>query len=144
MKKVKNELIDERICNLCSTFYYEKILHKLFDSLKTSKYLYNSLNNEKNVVIKNLLKESNQKEFAKVINIYTNIPLNTDLFYSLLKINLKLTGDEIIYFKNTFLFNRSEKEVAELVGISMNYIPKIRKSCIVKMWIELEKYCKKI
>ena len=37
---------------------------------------------------------------------------------------------------------RSEDKISDLLNISRTYLQKIKASCIVKSWIELEKYVK--
>ena len=56
-------------------------------------------------------------------------------------LSLKLTSDEAIYLINTFLAHKSEDDIAEMIGVSKSYLQKIKKSCIVKMWIDLKKFC---
>lgn len=67
--------------------------------------------------------------------------LTTDIYYSIMKVSYKLTNDEVVYLINTFLIHKSEEDIAEIIGISRTHLQKIKKSCIVKMWVDLKQYC---
>ena len=68
----------------------------------------------------------------------------TSMYYSIMKLGYKFTNSEKVYFINTFLRSKpmSEDKISDLLNISRTYLQKIKASCIVKSWIELEKYVK--
>ncbi len=54
------------------------------------------------------------------------------------KVACKLTMQEAIYFVDTFFGERSEEFISEKLGICRVTLQKIKKSCIVKLWLELK------
>jgi len=66
----------------------------------------------------------------------------TNIYNSILLVVSKLTKEEVEYFTNTFLNHKSEEEIAYQIGISKTALQKYKKSCIIKTWIEMEKYFK--
>ena len=67
--------------------------------------------------------------------------LMTDIYNSIIKVSYKLSNSEVIYLINTFLTHKSEESISEILGISKTYLQKIKKSCLVKMWTDLQQYC---
>lgn len=59
-------------------------------------------------------------------------------FYNImLTVASKLTSQEVIYLVDCFFCNKSEDATCDKIGICRNTLQKIKKSCIVKTWIEL-------
>lgn len=73
---------------------------------------------------------------------YDGLIYSTNIYYSILNLGYKYTKNEEIYFINTFFREKplSEEKISELLSISRTNLQKIKASCIVKCWIELEKY----
>ena len=69
--------------------------------------------------------------------------LTTDIYNKILKLSYKLTVSEGDYLINTFIHHISEEKIAGIIGISKTYLQKIKKSCIIKMWVDLQIYCDK-
>lgn len=62
----------------------------------------------------------------------------TKFYKRLESISFKLTNEEIKYLVGTFFKGQSEEVLSENMGICRNTLRKIKKSCLVKMWIEME------
>lgn len=50
----------------------------------------------------------------------------------------KLTEQEAVYLMDSFFKHRSEDDIADKLSICKVTLQKIKKSCLVKVWIELE------
>jgi hypothetical protein len=143
-----NELLVERFCDNYDILLTKKKLLNLFDKFKSAKYLYNFPISDsiKMTPVYEMSESSHQRRnISQVENAVTrNLDkqiLTTDIYYSILQVSEKLVSSEAIYFINTFLDHESEENIAEILNISKTYLQKIKKSCIVKMWVELGKYC---
>lgn len=148
INKQFNELLDVYICNQYDIVDIKDKLDKLFSSFKSARYLYDfpledSVNISPNYDYKeSFTQRSTESKIENAVQRYLDKQIETtDIYYSLMKVSYKLTGDEVIYLENTFLTHRSEEDVAELIGISRTYLQKIKKSCLVKMWVDLKQYC---
>lgn len=61
------------------------------------------------------------------------------LYYTLLQAAPKLNKNEAIYFVDSFFKKQSEESIADTLMISrLTLRNKVKKSCIIKLWIELE------
>ena len=143
-----NQLLDESVCNRYDILENKKKLQDLFAKFKSARYLYD-FPIEENIKTTPVYEErvgftqrstTSQVENA-IVRYLDEMIHTTDVYNSLMKVSYKLTGDEVIYLINTFLTHKSEDDIAELIGISKTYLQKIKKSCIVKMWVDLRKYC---
>lgn len=144
-----NALIDDEVIKNYDVIAIKKELTKLFNIFKAAKYLYKfpveeniSINNhfnETGIFSKNKTTSYVEDTVAKYIDnqLYT-----TKLYHSIIDCSSKFTGDEAIYFLNTFINHISEEDIAEIIGISKTYLQKIKKSCIIKIWVDLKQYCK--
>ena len=147
--KVYNILLDENICNNYNIIEIKKKLQSLFTSFKSARYLYEfpvecsiSISANYDEKLGGFTQRNNVSKIEQAIQKYTDKQLHTTNVYNTIMIlSLKLTGDEAIYLINTFLAHKSEDDIAEIIGVSKSYLQKIKKSCIVKMWIDLKKYC---
>ena len=147
--KIYNILLDENICNNYDIIEIKKKLQSLFTSFKSARYLYEfpvecsiSISANYEEKLGSFTQRNNISKIEQAIQKYTDKQLHTTNVYNTIMIlSLKLTGDESIYLINTFLAHKSEDDIAEMIGVSKSYLQKIKKSCIVKMWIDLKKYC---
>lgn len=63
----------------------------------------------------------------------------SQLYYTLLEAAPKLNKNEAIYFVDSFFKKISEERIAETLMMSrVTLRNKVKKSCIIKLWIELE------
>lgn len=147
--KMYNILLDENICNNYDIIEIKKKLQSLFTSFKSARYLYEfpvecsiSISANYEEKLGSFTQRNNVSKIEQAIQKYTDKQLHTTNIYNTIMIlSLKLTGDESIYLINTFLAHKSEDDIAEMIGVSKSYLQKIKKSCIVKMWIDLKKFC---
>lgn len=147
--KMYNILLDENICNNYDIIEIKKKLQSLFTSFKSARYLYEfpvecsiSISANYDEKLGSFTQRNNVSKIEQAIQKYTDKQLHTTNVYNTIMIlSLKLTGDESIYLINTFLAHKSEDDIAEMIGVSKSYLQKIKKSCIVKMWIDLKKFC---
>lgn len=147
-QKNKNILLNEQICNEYNIVSIKKKLIALFEDIKTAKYLY-KFPEESIKITPNYgerlgsFKKTNTSQVEKIIdNQIDGLIYVTDLYEAIIKASYKLTDDESIYLYNAFLEVLTEEEIAEIIGISRTYLQKIKKSCIVKLWVELNKFVK--
>ncbi len=143
-----NQLLDEYVCNQYDHSYIKQELLKLFATFKSARYLYD-FPVEENIKMspnyelrEGFTQRSTTSQVENAITRYIDKQiLTTDIYYSIIKASYKLTDAEVVYLQNTFLTHKSEEDISELVGISKTYLQKIKKSCLIKLWVELEKYC---
>lgn len=62
----------------------------------------------------------------------------TEFYNRMLLVAPKLTMQEITYFIDTFFKHKSEEVISEQLGICKNTLLVIKKSCLVKVWIEIQ------
>lgn len=143
-----NQLLDDYICNQYDIADMRDNLYKLFAKFKSARYLYDfpvesNIKISSNYVLREEeVQRSTTSQIENAIERYVDKQLlTTEIYNSILKVSYKLTGDEVVYFINTFLSRKSEEEISEIIGVSRTYLQKIKKSCIVKLWVNLEKYC---
>lgn len=120
--------------------------------LKSTKYLFEMKTEDYLKLTPNysprpeaFLRNINESNVEKVIQKkYDKLIEATSMYYSIMKLGYKFTNSEKVYFINTFLRSKpmSEDKISDLLNISRTYLQKIKASCIVKSWIELEKYVK--
>lgn len=58
------------------------------------------------------------------------------VYKKIISLSRKLTKGEAIYFVNTFFAKKSEEYISERLEISRTYLQKIKKSCLVKTYLE--------
>lgn len=143
-----NVLLDEEIYRQYNLVDIKKKLKVLFSQFKSARYLYDFPISQNIKITSNLeLRENsfvanNKSKIEQVTEKYIDKQLyTTDVYNSIIKASYNLTNDEVVYLINTFLTHKSEDDIAEIIGISKTYLQKIKKSCIVKLWIALKKYC---
>lgn len=140
-----NELLDDYICKQYDIVSNKEKLEKLFSSFKSARYLYD-FPLEESVSIspsyeykESFTQRSTTSQIENAVQRYIDKQmLTTDIYYSIMKVSYKLTNDEVVYLINTFLIHKSEEDIAEIIGISRTHLQKIKKSCIVKMWVDLK------
>ncbi len=148
--KDSNTLLDDYVVKKFNVLDERRILLMLFADFKSARYLYD-FPVDTNISITPTYEEKVGSTQRKVVSQVENAIekyvdrqlLTTDIYSSILKVSFKLTEEEVVYLINTFLVYKSEEDIAEIIGVSKAYLQKIKKSCIVKMWVELEKYCEK-
>lgn len=151
-REIYNEALKEYVTDQYDYLMFRKKFINLFAQFKSNRYLYD-FPVEENVKITSCYEEkigftqrSNVSQVEKAVTRHLDkLLLTTDIYNAIMKVSFKLTGWEAIYLNNTFfpLKPKSEEKIADLIGISKTYLQRYKKSCLVKMWVELEKYCEK-
>lgn len=119
----------------------KKELFYYFERFKDIKYYYKF---PKNVYSKISLQNNVSKYNNHINDIVGNLVENSSTdsvwlenFYKcMLNISSKLTFQEAIYLVDTFFVGHSEEMISEKLGICRATLQKIKKSCIVKLWLE--------
>ena len=62
----------------------------------------------------------------------------TNFYHAILNVAKKLTEKEATFLVEIYFRNNTEENVCEKLGYCRNTLRKIRNSCLVKLWIELE------
>ena len=146
----KNQLLPDAFFDQYDILEEKRQLECLFSKFKASKYLYDfpaedsiSYNSSYELREGFTQKSTASKVENAVERYFDKKILTTDIYNSILKLSNKLTISESIYFINTFINHISEEKIADIIGISKTYLQKIKKSCIIKMWVDLQIYCDK-
>lgn len=142
-----NVLLSDQDCRSYNIISIKKSLLELFSKFKTARYFIN-------VPLENNVYSSNSYTVNSHIksNMKANRLENTVMNYvdkqawlmrfydSIMNLGSKLTCSEMEYFLLTFLSNRTEEDIAYKLGICKTSLQKIKKSCLVKMWLEFQFY----
>lgn len=59
------------------------------------------------------------------------------MYYRILNLSIKLTYQEALYFIKYFFSDTTEEEISEILAISRTNLQKIKKSCLVKVYLEV-------
>ena len=146
----KNELLSETLFNQYDIIEEKEKLKFLFAKFNASKYLYDfpvedsiTYNSSYGLQERFTQRLTVSKVENAVERDLDKKILATDIYNKILKLSYKLTVSEGDYLINTFIHHISEEKIAEIIGISKTYLQKIKKSCIIKMWVDLQIYCDK-
>ena len=119
---------------LFKKFQAAKYLNKFpMNTSRNSSFIYDVCNTAKQNTTRSCVENAVQNHIDKELWItlfYNNIMLLAN----------KLTREEAIYFINTFLLHKTEEKIAESLEICKTSLQKIKKSCLVKVWIELKEF----
>lgn len=139
-------LLNDYDCRNYNIVECKKKLMFIFNDIRKAKYLYNfpeeSIRITSNITERGAsFQKSASSPVEKIIDRYIDDLFRlTDLYNVIIKTSHKLTNDESVYLINTFLENSYEEEIAEIIGISKTSLQKIKKSCIVKLWVGLRNF----
>ena len=140
----KNSLIVKSVYEKYDIVFLKSELIKMFAKYKSNCYSYKSAYNPQKTyrysqitVSKNTISNPVLETIEKLqdAQIYAS-----DFYNSLIILSEKLMYRESLYLANAFLEQESEETIAETIGISKTALQKYKKSCIIKMWIELKCY----
>ena len=123
----------------------KKDVNEKFNRFKDAKYLYK-------FPIENLIKttplyelkenshtKSVNSQVESIVTKQVDEQIWVERFYDiLLSTSAKLTMEEAIYLVDSFFANKSLEVIAERLQVCMQTIQNIKKSCLVKVWIELK------
>lgn len=128
-EKFDTKELKEEINNLFNEYKEITYLYQFPSSLTASKF-----ENKEHMLINNPIDTVGISVERKIDKqIWT-----TQFYYILLKVSSKLTWEEILYMTGTFFRNQTEDTLCEKMLMCRNTLRGIKKSCLVKMWIELK------
>lgn len=122
-------------------------VEKIFIRFKDAKYVY------KYPIESEMIKITPSYQLREVMSQRSNVSQDESIvarrcekeywivsFYSILMdiIATKLTKEEAIYLIDTFFKSKSEEYIAEKLAMCKGTLQKHKKSCLVKVWVELK------
>lgn len=126
-------------------YYYSGLrndLLKIFNRFNDIKYSLSYDNHGFNVT-GNYEFTENQKQLNNFDSVSNYVEKRLGLenyalkvYKKIINLSRKLTNSEAIYFVNTFFAKKSEEYTSERLEISRTYLQKIKKSCLVKTYLE--------
>lgn len=128
----------------CNIYYYsnlKKDLKRFFDKFNDSKYSYGiikySIGASKNYGLREekFLKNVNDNVGNLVARKMDDDIYTKDVYEMIIKFANGLTYKEAKYFARSFLENKTDENICEEFGISRTGLQRIRKSCLVKMYL---------
>ncbi len=141
-KNEKNRFINLLSEDVCNIYYYTELksdLRKYFDDFNDFKYLFS--NNYKTTSNYCLKEEKFTNYFKDKISNFVEKQINHEKYIlktynQIMEFSSKITYQEAIYFVEAFFARKSDEYISEELGISRNGLQRIRKSCLVKMYLE--------
>lgn len=126
--------IKQKLQLLFKKFQAAKYLNKFpIEAIKNSSFVYDVCNAQK--------QNTKTSHIENAVQNHTDKEIWVTLFYNNIMILAnKLTKEEAVYFINTFLLHKTEEKIAESLEICKTSLQKIKKSCLVKVWIELKDF----
>lgn len=138
-------LSEKTICN----YYYpdlKKDLIAKFNKFKDSKHIIafsNDFSLKSNMSDLNSVR-TNQSKSDKVGNfIQKKVDLSIwsrDIYIILVNLSKELTFNETLYLVSTFFEGKTEEKIIEILDVGKKSLYKIKKSCLVKIKLEFDKY----
>lgn len=135
---LSNEVIDK--------YYYSNLKKDLAHYMKRfndMKFLYHSSNNysiqsTSYSEAKINKRKTNKSTVEQFVSKSVDNEIWTEKTYShLISLSYKLNSNEQKYFIETFFKNTSEESISEKLGICRKTLQNIKKSCLVKMYLEI-------
>lgn len=148
-KSVYLSLLEEETYGKYYFHDLKKDLSRIFNDFNDTKYSFSLSNAHENITHNyeiqgnKLLNNSSDKVANYVMKKIDSENMAVDIYNKVISLSHKLTYTEAIYFINTFFAKLGEEAISEKIGISRTYLQKIKKSCLVKMYFEFEKYIEK-
>ncbi len=140
----QNILLAADICIRYDVVAYRKKIMRLFRRLLEKRYL----SPEENIKVTSNYQENSHRNTPihsaveiSVDSYIDSMLYENDVCQTLLVLATKFTFEEGIYFVYTFSLRKSEDDISNILKMSRTTLQKIKKSCIVKSWFELKKYC---
>lgn len=138
-------LSEKTICN----YYYQDLKKDLiakFNKFKDSKHIIavsNDFSLKSNMSDLNSVR-TNQSKSDKVGNfIQKKVDLSIwsrDIYIILVNLSKELTFNETLYLVSTFFEGKTEEKIIEILDVGKKSLYKIKKSCLVKIKLEFDKY----
>ncbi len=141
LKMLSKQIIQE--------YYYPDLrndLADIFEDFNDSKYYFSNvtqnyqLTPKYELLISNCSNSITDKVASLVEKNLTKQSWTVNFYNKINSLICKLTYKEGIYFIRAFLFYESDESISKELAISRNYLQKIKKSCLVKMYLEFKTY----
>ena len=141
------ELISKEQCDKYDVKELTDKVEKRFKMFKDAKYIYKYPEEKYYTSItpdytaREIIPTANKgSKHSKKIDIVSDNQLWVEkLYYSLMDtITTKLTKQEAVYLIDCFFKNIGEEEIADKLSICKVTLQRIKKSCLVKVWVEME------
>ncbi len=141
----QNKYLDLLSQNTCNKYYYTDLksdLKDYFCRFNDFKFVYSMPNEMPLSASSYELKENKFVRNApdKTLNYIANKVdeeiFTVDTYNRVVSLAYKLTKSEAIYFVYSFFSDETDDYICENLQISRNGLQKIRKSCLVKMFLE--------
>ncbi len=144
-----NELICEDELRGIDVVLIKKRLMDLFNKFRNCKYMvsYSVIDNMRLIPSyerhEGQIPRRNVSQVEKAVTERIDKQIwMTEFYQSLMVVASKLTEAETVYLINTFITSKTEEVIAEKLNICKTSLQKIKKSCLVKAWIELRVFYK--
>lgn len=141
----QNKYLDLLSQNTCNKYYYTDLksdLKEYFRKFNDLKFVYSMPKEMPLSASSYELKENKfvQNATDKILNYIANKvdgeTFAVDTYNCVISLAYKLTKKEAIYFVYSFFADETDDYICESLQISRNGLQKIRKSCLVKMFLE--------
>lgn len=140
-----NILLRKEIYDCFDTKELKKKIERGFLKYQNVTYLYR-FPNENNITLtpsceikENMFIQHPKDKIGELITSQVDRQIwATDFYYRLIDLSLKLTNQEAIYLVNAFFKSQTEDTICEILSICRNTLRGIKKSCLVKTWIEIK------
>lgn len=141
----QNKYLDLLSQNTCNKYYYTNLksdLKDYFSKFNDFKFVYSIPNGMPISTSSYELKENKfvQNTTDKILNYIANKEEEeifvVDTYNRVISLAYKLTKKEAIYFVYSFFSDETDDYICESLQISRSGLQKIRKSCLVKMFLE--------
>ena len=143
--KEMSEMLSISICNKYDTKELTGKINNMFVRFKNVKYFYNfSVESSIKITPTYQLSEgsgqrSNASQVESIVTREVDSIIWATKFYdTVIFVAKKLTEQEATYLVNSLIKNKSESAIAEILGVCPRTIHHIKKSCLIKVWAELE------
>ena len=141
------DLISKEQCDKYDTKDLKDKVEQRFKMFKDAKYIYKypeekyytSITSDYTAreIVPSM--DKNSKHSRKIDTISDNQLWVAKLYYSLMDtITTKLTKQEAVYLIDSFFKNLGEEDIADKLSICKVTLQRIKKSCLVKVWVEME------
>lgn len=141
----QNKFLDLLSENTCNIYYYTNLksdLKDYFSKFNDFKFVYSMPENSTLSVNSYELKENklmynaNDKILNYIAKRIDDEIFAIDAYNRVISLAYKLTKKEAIYFVDCFFADATDDYICERLQVSRNGLQKIRKSCLVKMYLE--------
>ena len=140
-----SELLPKEIYEKYNFIELKSDITKIFKHFNTIKYLYSYSSEEYNIKTSSAYEYRDGTSSNKILDSVGDMVTKkvddqlwiVKFYNSIMNVALKMTDEEAYYIVNTYFANKSEEYISDRLGICRNTLQKIKKSSLVKTWVEL-------